>query len=214
MSYKHRSADILNRIHPWEGFLPRRSIIMAKIGQIQHMQAQREAELESEAFLCCDICSTPKAELIGQGNPQAKLVIVIDDANEAARELLDKMIRAMGLKNDQFYLASTVKCLPSTDPHAKRDEPRSCRNFLFERLAQIAPQVVVALGNTVAQRLLNSEEKISTLRGKFHECRGMKLMPTFHPSELLKNPESKKAAWEDLKLVAKELGLDITTRKG
>jgi DNA polymerase len=106
-----------------------------------------------------------------------------------------------------------VKCRPPGNRNPEPDEIEACSPFLYRQLDAINPEVIVALGKFAAQTLLQTEERISSLRGRFHKIprkgstEGAKLMPTFHPAFLLRNPESKREAWEDLKKVAQQLGL-------
>lgn len=168
----------------------------------------------------CKLHGNRRHIVFGVGNPRAELVFVgegpgpDEDARGepfvgAAGQLLDKMIAAMGLRRSEVYICNVVKCLPPFRPPNSRfpegDEIAACAPFLHAQLAAIRPRVIVALGKCAAQTLLDSRVPISLLRGEWHEYRGVKLMPTFHPAYLLRSPQEKRKAWEDLKKVMKEI---------
>jgi uracil-DNA glycosylase len=179
-----------------------------------------------EACTRCKLSSGRKTIVIGEGNPRARLVFVGEGPGEQedvqgrpfvgkAGQLLDRMIEAMGLKRSDVFILNVVKCRPPGNRNPEPDEIESCGPFLYRQLDAIRPEVIVALGKFAAQTLLKTEERISSLRGRFHgiprsgQISGAKLMPTFHPAYLLRNPASKREAWDDLKKVAQELGLEI-----
>jgi DNA polymerase len=150
--------------------------------------------------------------VFGEGHPQAKLVFVGEgpgaDEDATGRpfvgragQLLDKMIAAMGYKREDVYITNIVKCRPPQNRTPERDEVATCEQFLFRQLAFIRPQVIVALGAPAFQCLLKTKEPISKSRGQWRDWNGVKVMPTFHPAFLLRVPEKKREAWEDLKKV-------------
>jgi DNA polymerase len=154
--------------------------------------------------------------VFGTGNPAARLVFVGEGPGEdedrqaepfvgKAGQLLNKMIQAMGLKREEVYIANIVKCRPPNNRNPEPDEISSCEPFLIEQLGVIQPVIICALGNFAAQTLLRTRVKISQLRGKFHDYQGIKVMPTFHPAYLLRNPHDKKLVWQDLQKVMAEL---------
>lgn len=156
--------------------------------------------------------------VFGEGNPQADLMFVGEGPGEQedkqgrpfvgkAGQLLDKIIEAMGLKRSDVYIANVVKCRPPGNRAPEPDEVATCEPFLFRQFDVIKPKVVVALGGTALNCLLHADAKISKLRGQFLDYRGAKLMPTFHPAFLLRNPDSKREVWEDMKKVMLELGI-------
>lgn len=126
-----------------------------------------------------------------------------------AGQLLDRMIEAIGLKREDVYIANVIKCRPPGNRNPEPDEIEQCSPFLYRQLDLIRPKVVVGLGKFAVQTLLQTDEGITRIRGKFRPYRGAKLMPTFHPAYLLRNPESKREAWLDLQAVAQELGLKV-----
>jgi uracil-DNA glycosylase len=160
----------------------------------------------------CKLCQGRKQIVFGSGNPRARLVFVgegpgaEEDAQGlpfvgAAGQLLTRMIQAMGLRRDDVYICNVVKCRPPGNRNPEPDEIEACEPFLRAQLQSIAPQVVVALGKFAAQTLLRESTPITRLRGQWRTYQGMKLMPTFHPAYLLRNPAEKKPCWEDLKAV-------------
>jgi DNA polymerase len=172
----------------------------------------------------CKLCQGRSTIVVGEGNPTAELVFVGEGPGEQedlqgrpfvgkAGQLLDRMIQAMGLQREQVYICNVVKCRPPGNRNPEPDEITACDPFLARQLDVIRPKIVVALGKFAAQTLLQTQTPISRLRGSFHPFRnGAKLMPTFHPAYLLRNPESKRETWADLQQVARELGLEIPKR--
>jgi uracil-DNA glycosylase family 4 len=150
--------------------------------------------------------------VFGVGNPDADLMFVGEapGADEdvqgvpfvgRAGQLLTKIIEAIGLTRDDVYIATVIKCRPPQNRNPEPDEVDTCEPFLFRQIDLIKPKVIVALGKFGAQTLLRTEEPISRLRGRVFDYRGSKLIPTFHPAYLLRNPSSKREVWEDMKLV-------------
>ena len=155
--------------------------------------------------------------VFGVGSPTADLMFVGEGpgADEdiqgipfvgRAGQLLTKMIEAMGFRRDEVYIANVVKCRPPENRNPEPDEIERCEPFLFRQIEAIDPKVIVALGSFAAKTLLRTQEPISRLRGRVYDYRGAKLVPTFHPSFLLRSPNQKKYAWEDLKLALAEMG--------
>jgi DNA polymerase len=118
-----------------------------------------------------------------------------------AGQLLTKIIEAINLTRDDVYIANVIKCRPPQNRNPEPDEVETCEPFLFQQIDIIKPKVIVALGKFAAQGLLRTLDPISRLRGRVFEYRGAKLIPTFHPAYLLRNPSSKRDVWEDMKLV-------------
>jgi len=126
-----------------------------------------------------------------------------------AGQLLTKMIGAMGLRRDEVYIANVLKCRPPGNRNPEPDEIQTCQPFLFRQIASIQPRVVIALGAFAARTLLVTEEPISRLRGRVFDFRGAKLIPTFHPSFLLRSPGNKREAWEDLQTALGLIGRSV-----
>jgi DNA polymerase len=144
-----------------------------------------------------------------------------------AGQLLNKIIEAMKLQRRDVYIANVVKCRPPENRNPAPDEIQTCEPFLLKQIEVIKPKIIVCLGTFATQTLLQSDSKISGLRGRFQPWpnarvkgsfetgipeNSIKVMPTFHPAFLLRNPQMKKEVWEDMKKVMAELagGLDIT----
>jgi DNA polymerase len=156
--------------------------------------------------------------VFGEGNPTADLMFIgegpgaDEDATGrpfvgAAGQLLDRIIEAIGLTRDQVYIANVVKCRPPGNRAPERDEMATCEPFVFRQIAAINPKVIVLLGNTPVQSVLKLKGGITRLRGEFRDYQGIKVMPTFHPAYLLRDPARKRDVWEDMKKVKSELGL-------
>jgi DNA polymerase len=154
--------------------------------------------------------------VFGVGNPAADLMFVGEapGADEdvqgepfvgRAGQLLTKIIEAIELRREDVYIANVIKCRPPQNRNPEQDEVETCEPFLFQQIDVIKPKVIVALGTFAARALLRTLDPISRLRGRIFEYRGAKLIPTFHPAYLLRNPSSKRDVWEDMKLVKKLL---------
>jgi uracil-DNA glycosylase family 4 len=150
--------------------------------------------------------------VFGVGNPDARLMFVGEapGADEdiqgvpfvgRAGQLLTKIIEAIGLRREDVYIANVIKCRPPQNRNPEHDEVDTCEPFLFQQIDAIKPTVIVALGTFAARTLLRTIDPISRLRGRVFEYRGARLVPTFHPAYLLRNPSSKREVWEDMKLV-------------
>jgi uracil-DNA glycosylase len=150
--------------------------------------------------------------VFGVGNPSADLMFVGEapgaDEDEQgvpfvgrAGQLLTKIIEAIELKRDEVYIANVIKCRPPQNRNPEQDEVDTCEPFLFQQIDIIKPKVIVGLGTFAARALLRTLDPISRLRGRVFDYRGAKLIPTFHPAYLLRNPSAKRDVWEDMKLV-------------
>lgn len=164
----------------------------------------------------CKLHSTRKTIVFGVGSEDASLMFVGEGPGEQedkrgepfvgpAGELLDKMIEAMGWSRDTVYINNIVSCRPPGNRNPQPDEVAACKPFLDARIASIGPRIIVALGRPAANTVLGTDAPISSLRGRFHDRNGVKVMPTFHPAYLLREPDRKRDAWADLKLVMAEL---------
>lgn len=122
-----------------------------------------------------------------------------------AGQLLDKMIEAMGWDRGEVYIANVVKCRPPGNRNPQVDEIAACQPFLDAQIAAVRPRIIVTLGKPAANLVLRNDAPISSLRGRFHEHRGVRVMPTFHPAYLLREPDRKRDTWNDLKQVIAEL---------
>ena len=161
--------------------------------------------------------------VFGDGDPEARLMFVGEGpgADEDAQglpfvgragQLLNNMIGAMGLKREQVYIANVVKCRPPQNRTPEPDEANTCSPFLFRQIDVIQPEVIVALGATAATYLLGQRQPLAGLRGRMHAWRGSKLIVTYHPAFLLRDPRQKKEAWADLQIAMRELGLKVPAK--
>jgi uracil-DNA glycosylase len=172
----------------------------------------------------CKLHRTRNKIVFGDGNAKAQLVFVGEGpgADEDAQglpfvgragKLLTQMIEAMGLQRKDVYICNVVKCRPPENRQPEKDEVAECFPFLLRQIDSIAPKVIVCLGATAAQVLLETNRGISQFRGQWQEFRGRKLLATYHPAYLLRNPSAKSEVWKDLQKVMAELGLEVKKGK-
>jgi uracil-DNA glycosylase family 4 len=186
--------------------------------------AKRAAALEAirnEIGDCtrCPLAFQGRHKIVfADGDPNARLMFVGEGpgADEDAQglpfvgragQLLNNMIGAMGLKREQVYIANVVKCRPPQNRTPEPEEANTCMQFLWQQIDVVKPEVLVALGATAATYLLGRKSSLSSLRGTIHQLRGSKLIVTYHPAYLLRDPSQKKEAWKDLQVAMTELGL-------
>jgi uracil-DNA glycosylase len=175
----------------------------------------------------CTRCKLHKGRnkiVFGDGNPKAELVFIGEGpgADEDAQglpfvgragKLLTQMIDAMGLQRKDVYICNVVKCRPPENRAPEPDEVHECSPFLLRQVDAIKPKVIVCLGAVAAKTLLQTTRGISHIRGEWLEWRGRKLMVTYHPAYLLRNPPAKADVWKDLQKVMVELGLPLPKKK-
>lgn len=160
----------------------------------------------------CPLHKNKRNLVFGEGSAKAKLVFVgeapgLEEDLQGlpfvgrAGQLLTKIIEAIGLTRQEVYICNVLKCRPPNNRSPLPEEIAQCAQTLWRQLKLIKPKVICALGKFAAQTLLDSQEPISSLRGKFFEIQGIKIMPTYHPAYLLRNPNDKKIVWEDMKKV-------------
>lgn len=164
----------------------------------------------------CTRCKLHKAGrhtiVFGVGSPDADLMFVGEAPGRdedlqgipfvgRAGQKLTQIIEAIGLTRDQVYIANVIKCRPPENRNPEPDEVDTCEPFLFRQIDAIRPKVIVALGTFAARSLLKTMDPISRLRGRVYDYRGAKLIPTFHPAFLLRNPACRREVWEDMKKV-------------
>lgn len=172
----------------------------------------------------CRLCQQRNNIVFGAGHPRARLVFVGEGPGRdedlqgipfvgRAGQLLTQMIEAMGLKRDDVYIANVVKCRPPENRTPERDEMATCSPFLLRQLAVIQPRVIVSLGAVAAQTLLGLKQGISKIRGEWFDYGSARLMATYHPAYLLRNPAEKATVWRDLQKVMQELGLPLPRKR-
>jgi DNA polymerase len=154
----------------------------------------------------------------GVGNPSAELMFVGEAPGRdedlqgepfvgRAGQLLTDIIKAMKLTRDDVYIANVIKCRPPENRNPEPEELDACRPYIRRQVELIQPKVIVTLGRFALQSLLEKAYSISSVRGKWLEYNGTKVMPTFHPAYLLRTPSAKKEVWQDMKQVMAELGM-------
>src|SRR6266567_6101182 len=164
-----------------------------------------------------------KQIVFGVGNPNADLMFIgeapgadEDEQGEPfvgrAGQLLTNMIKAMGLRREDVYIANIIKCRPPGNRAPERDECDTCSPFLMRQIEAVRPKALVALGAVAAKTLLAVNAPMSELRGRWYDFRGTKLAVTYHPAFLLRDPRQKKETWKDLQMVMKEMGLAVPTK--
>jgi uracil-DNA glycosylase family 4 len=178
------------------------------------------ADIRADLENCrrCGLCDVRTQIVFGEGDVNARLVFVGEGPGYeedkrgvpfvgAAGQLLNKIIDAMHLTRDAVYIGNIIKCRPPGNRNPKPDEIEACKPFLERQLKVIKPDFICALGTFAAQTLLRTETPISKLRGEFYDFMGIKVLPTYHPAYLLRNPEKKRAVWEDMKKLMSALGV-------
>ena len=165
---------------------------------------------------CGELCDSRTQTVFGAGHVRAPLVFVgeapgFEEDRQGlpfvgkAGQLLTKMIEAIGMTRNQVFICNVLKCRPPENRNPKPEEVLNCRPYLWSQLEIIKPKIICALGNFASQALLGTTKSISQLRGSIHEVREFRVICTFHPAYLLRNPDDKRKAWEDLKRVRAEV---------
>lgn len=168
--------------------------------------------------LCKELANTRHSVVFGSGNSNAQLMFVGEapgaDEDEQglpfvgrAGQLLTKIIESIGISREQVFIANVLKCRPPGNRQPAPKEIENCSPYLKMQIEIIQPKIICALGTFAAQTLLETETPISRLRGRFHDKGSYKIIPTYHPAYLLRNPSEKRAVWEDMKKIKQELGL-------
>lgn len=170
--------------------------------------------VKNEVTRClkCPLGKTRTNSVFGSGNIDAKLMFVGEAPGHdedmqgmpfvgEAGMLLTKIIEAMGVKREDVYICNILKCRPPQNRNPLPEEILTCMEYLYVQIEIIKPKIICGLGKFASQTLLRTEAPISKLRGSWHEYRGIKFMPTYHPAYLLRNPRDKKLVWEDMKKI-------------
>jgi DNA polymerase len=156
------------------------------------------------------------------GNPEARLVFLgeapgADEDRQGepfvgrAGQLLTKIIEACTLRREDVYILNILKCRPPGNRNPQPDEAENCRPYLLEQLRVIQPEFICCLGAVAAQNLLGTTTPIGQLRGKLHDFSGIRVVATYHPAYLLRNPDAKRATWDDMKLLMRAMGIELPT---
>src|ERR1051325_1673533 len=197
-----------------------RSQVTGQGSQVDEDQAALLAEMAGVARACekCRLAKTRTNVVYGVGNPNADLMFIGEAPGRdedlkgepfvgRAGQLLTDIIKAMKLTRDQVYIANVIKCRPPENRNPEPDELDACRPFIRRQVELIQPKVIVTLGRFALQSLLEKSYGITAARGQWFDYNGVKVMPTYPPAYLLRNPAAKKEVWTDMKKVMAELGL-------
>jgi len=196
----------------------------AETGVTDAVQALRLIREDLGDCTRCRLSKQGRKQIVfGVGNPKAELMFIgeapgADEDQQGepfvgrAGQLLNNMIKAMGLRREDVYIANIIKCRPPGNRTPERDECETCSPFLMRQIAAINPKAIVALGAVAAKTLLAINAPMSEFRGRWFDFRGTKLAVTYHPAFLLRDPRQKKETWKDLQMVMKELGLAIPAK--
>ncbi|HPO07573.1 MAG TPA: uracil-DNA glycosylase [bacterium] len=216
-----RYAVQLARLGVRDFYIPRDALVVRKRGKAKEFEEMAAALKDCTR---CGLSARRTQVVFGTGNPETDLVFVgeapgYDEDVQGepfvgrAGQLLTKMIAAMGLSRKQVYICNVIKCRPPENRDPLPEEIACCEPFLLKQLEIIRPKVIVALGRFAVQSLLRDMTPITRQRGRWRDYHGIRLMPTFHPSYLLRNPAAKREVWEDLQEVMRELGLPLPDKK-
>ena len=181
------------------------------------------AERVAACVKCHELASTRKQTVFGVGNPEAKIMFIGEapGADEDAQgepfvgragQLMNDIIKACRMKREDIYICNVLRCRPPGNRLPAPEEAGNCREYLDGQIALVNPEYIVCWGSTAAKNLLASEETIGKLRGRFFEYGRAKVLCTYHPSYLLRNPAAKKDVWEDMKLLFLDMGVDLSAK--
>ncbi|MAG55748.1 MAG: hypothetical protein CMJ83_05615 [Planctomycetes bacterium] len=183
-------------------------------------------KIAAEIAACtrCGLAETRNRVVPGQGSVEARIMFVGEapGADEDAQglafvgragQLLTKMIGAMGFDREQVFIANILKCRPPSNRNPRPDEVACCLPFLKRQIARIRPEILVALGGIAMKNLLETEASVGSMRGRVHDYDGTPLVVTYHPAYLLRSPDMKRMAWDDLKLALRTVGLKPPRRQ-
>lgn len=196
--------------------------VMSRQGKLDALQALNQSVSGCQK---CRLHEHRTHTVFGEGDPDAKIMFIGEGPGETedqqgrpfvgkAGQLLEKMIGAMGLKREQVYICNLVKCRPPGNREPAADETGVCTEYLLRQVEIVRPHVIVTLGRPATQFILQSKLSMSRLRGQWHEWRGIKVMPTYHPAYVLRQytRETREAVWSDLKQVIEALGMSLPKR--
>ena len=211
--------EMINDLKSYLEYLKGMGIVSIPVSEnIPEKDTQSEiltlAEIREELGDCkrCKLHRTRRTIVFGEGNEKATLMFIGEgpgyDEDVQGRpfvgragQLLTKIIESIHLSREEVYIANIVKCRPPQNRNPEADEIQSCNPFLTKQINAIRPKIICALGTFSAQTLLKTDIKITALRGKFYDLEGIKVIPTYHPAFLLRNPERKREVWEDMKKI-------------
>ncbi len=185
---------------------------------------RRLAALEAKVAKCTrcpELVANRSRTVFSDGNPESRLVFIgeapgaeedrqgLPFVGRAGQLLTDIITKGMGLRREDVYICNVIKCRPPENRTPTPTEVANCRDFLDEQLAIIRPEFICCLGSVAAQRILGTKQSMTRLRGQVIPLGRVKVVCTYHPAYLLRNPEAKREAWEDIKLLMREMGLPL-----
>lgn len=185
----------------------------------REIELQRGAALVSQCTRCPELVHTRKQTVYGEGNPEARVCFFGEgpgaDEDRQGRpfvgrsgQLLTRMIEACTFRREDIYILNTVKCRPPGNRNPEHEEVEQCREYFERQFEVIQPEYIVCLGLVAAKALLRTTLPVGRLRGTFHRYRTSKVVVTYHPSYLLRTPAAKRAAWDDLQMMLRDMGID------
>lgn len=205
---------------------PRKEMSVARTAKSKLTKAERQAELEivaakvAKCKKCPELASTRTQTVFGVGNPRAKIMFIgeapgADEDKQGepfvgrAGKLLDKIIEACQMKRSDIYIANILRCRPPGNRNPTDEEATNCRGFLDAQIEIVDPDYIVCWGSVAAKNLLHSELPIGKMRGQFYEYGRARVVCTYHPSYLLRNPSAKKNVWEDMIYLFEDMGINL-----
>jgi len=217
-------SEMISDLKTYLEYLKGLGIVSLSSSEIEHDPPRPSriltlAEVRKELGDCkrCKLHRTRRTIVFGEGNGKAALIFIGEgpgyDEDVQGRpfvgkagQLLTKIIQSINLSREEVYIANIIKCRPPQNRNPEPDEIQSCHPFLMKQISVIRPKIICALGTFSAQTLLKTDTKITALRGKVYDLDGIKVIPTYHPAFLLRNPERKREVWEDMKKIAELIG--------
>jgi len=189
----------------------------------RHAAIARLAECVAGCTRCDELAATRTQTVFGVGNPDARLLFVgeapgADEDRQGepfvgkAGQLLNRIIAACRMKREDVYICNILKCRPPGNRNPAPQEADNCREYLDTQIALVQPEYIVCWGSVAAKNLLNRTESIGRMRGRFFQYNGAKVLCTYHPSYLLRNPAAKKDVWDDMKFLFHDMGIDLESK--
>jgi uracil-DNA glycosylase len=211
---------------PTDSPMPRPAAIPPANAPLPVNRAERIAALDvlkcevAKCTLCPTLAKTRTQTVFGVGNPEARVAFFgeapgADEDREGepfvgrAGQLLTKIIEACGFKREDVYILNVLRCRPPENRNPNDDEVENCRQWFESTLRVIRPEYIVCVGSVPTKALFPNALSIGKMRGKFYEWQGSKVLCTYHPSYLLRNPDAKKFVWDDMKLLLADMGLEV-----
>lgn len=216
------AANFSKTVLPSEKHSEITAVMEASLATVQEkgQGLQQIAAIVSQCERCSELAMNRRQTVFGTGNPDAKIMFIGEapGADEdrlgepfvgAAGQLLDKIIKACGLKREDLYICNILKCRPPGNRNPLPQEAGNCREYLDAQIAIVQPEYIVCWGTIAAQNLLNEQRSVGKLRGTWLQHGAAKVLCTYHPSYLLRYPQQKKEVWGDMKLLMADMGVEL-----